>query len=218
MVPGNLSHIANIRSDYSLAALNETIAGDDPILFFTRWFTEAQASAITEVNAMALATVDAEGKPHARIVLLKGIEDGGFTFFTNYSSAKGSQIAQHAHVALVFFWKELERQVRIEGRASKLATEESDAYFNSRPTGSRLGAWASPQSSIIPGREVLDKYYAEYEQKFAGKEITRPAHWGGYHIMPETIEFWQGRSNRMHDRILFTRETHGGWGKCRLAP
>ncbi len=212
------SHIAHIRQDYCLAALDEQTTGDNPIHFFHRWFDEALTAQLTEVNAMTLATVSADGKPHARIVLLKGIEDGGFTFFTNYSSAKGHQIETNDKVAILFFWKELERQVRIEGTIQKLPEAESDIYFNSRPEGSRLGAWASPQSQVITDRNIIEQNYATYEAKFAGGAIPRPAHWGGYNVMPEQIEFWQGRSNRMHDRILFTIDETGEWNKSRLAP
>ncbi len=212
------SHIAHIRQDYCLAALDEQTTGDNPIHFFRRWFDEALTAQLTEVNAMTLATVSADGKPHARIVLLKGIEDGGFTFFTNYSSAKGHQIETNDKVAILFFWKELERQVRIEGTIQKLPEAESDIYFNSRPEGSRLGAWASPQSQVITDRNIIEQNYATYEAKFAGGAIPRPAHWGGYNVMPEQIEFWQGRSNRMHDRILFTIDETGEWNKSRLAP
>ncbi|RYD57468.1 MAG: pyridoxamine 5'-phosphate oxidase [Sphingobacteriales bacterium] len=208
--------IAAIRKDYQLAELDEATAGDDPLAFFAKWFAEAEAAKADEVNAMALATVDAYNKPHVRIVLLKGLEAAGFVFYTNYSSAKGHDIAANDQVATVFFWKELERQVRVEGRIEKISEAESGIYFNSRPAGSRLGAWASPQSQQIPGREILDNNYKLYQSKF-GETIPRPPHWGGYRIVPERIEFWQGRSSRMHDRILFIK-TDSGWSKSRLAP
>jgi pyridoxamine 5'-phosphate oxidase len=211
-------NIADIRQDYKLAALDEDAAGQDPLAFFHKWFADAQAAHITEVNAMTLATADSSGIPHARILLLKGLDSRGFVFYTNYDGAKGHQIADTGHVALVFFWKELERQVRIEGRIEKVSAEESDTYFHSRPTGSQLGAWASPQSSIIPDRQVLDDNYKKYEAEFAGKEIPRPPHWGGYRVIPNTIEFWQGRASRMHDRILFTATEERDWRKSRLAP
>jgi pyridoxamine 5'-phosphate oxidase len=213
-----LKELSDIRQDYLLAALDETIVGDDPIIFFTRWFAEAQKAEITEVNAMTLATVGMGNKPHARIVLLKGLEDGQFQFFTNYNSGKGLDISHNPHVSLVFFWKELERQVRIEGRASVLPADKSDAYFYTRPEGSRLGAWASPQSTEITDRSILDTNYIQYENQFQGTEIPRPGHWGGYAIDPAVIEFWQGRSNRMHDRIVFTKTSDGMWKKKRLAP
>jgi len=210
-------HIADIRTDYRMAALDEATAGDDPLSFFHKWFSEAQAAEITEVNAMTLATCDADNKPHARIVLLKALDSKGFTFFTNYDSAKGRQIEKNPFVSAVFFWKELERQVRIDGKIEKLPTEESDTYFHSRPEGSRLGAWASPQSTEINDRTVLDDNYKRYEEEFSGT-IPRPPHWGGYRILPDTIEFWQGRSSRMHDRILFVKQPDGSWRKSRLAP
>ncbi len=210
--------IAHIRHDYSLAALDESVAGDDPMLFFQKWFLEANDAQITEVNAMTLATADADGRPHARTVLLKGLEGGGFSFFTNYTSAKGHQLAEQQHVALLFFWKELERQVRVEGVALRLSDSASDAYFQARPHGSQIGAWASPQSEIITGRNVLEENYKKYELQFGSGAIPRPAHWGGYMVMPERIEFWQGRSNRMHDRVVFSRNGEQQWAKCRLAP
>ncbi len=212
------SHIADIRQDYCLAALDESIVGEDPLGFFHRWFDEALKAQISEVNAMTLATVSANNTPHARIVLLKGVERGGFTFFTNYNSHKGNEMDTHKSVALLFFWKELERQVRIEGMVHKLDEKDSDAYFHSRPEGSRIGAWASPQSSVITDRTVIEKNYTEYTEKFAGSNPPRPPHWGGYSVIPKSIEFWQGRSSRMHDRILFTKDTNGIWSKCRLAP
>jgi pyridoxamine 5'-phosphate oxidase len=210
------SHIAAIRRDYRMATLNEAMAGDDPLKFFATWFAEAETAEIEEVNAMVLATADTDGRPHARIVLLKGLDDKGFVFFTNYNSAKGHEITANPCAALVFFWKELERQVRIEGRMEKVTAAESDAYFQSRPADSRLGAWASDQSSPIEDRQVLEENYNKYKQQF-GDNIPRPEHWGGYRLIPQSIEFWQGRSNRMHDRILFTRES-GNWLKKRLAP
>lgn len=213
-----MKDIADIRQDYQLAALDEITVGDDPINFFTRWFAEAQQAEISEVNAMTLATVDDNNRPHARIVLLKGLEDGNFEFFTNYNSKKGKNLAHNPYVSLVFFWKELERQVRIEGIARKLAPNKSNAYFHSRPEGSQLGAWASPQSQVITHRNVLDENYNHYAQEFTGSQIPRPEHWGGYTIQPIAIEFWQGRSNRMHDRILFTALTDSMWKKERLAP
>lgn len=212
------TQISDIRQDYTLAALDEQTTGADPILFFNKWFEEARIAQITEVNAMTLATVSAVGKPHARTVLLKGVEENGFAFFTNYNSAKGQQISDNPFVALLFFWKELERQVRVEGRIHKLSAEASDTYFNSRPAGSKLGAWASPQSEIIGGRNVLEHNYKVLEDRYKDEVIPRPDHWGGYLVIPDSIEFWQGRSSRMHDRILFTLEEGNQWSKCRLAP
>ena len=211
-------NIADIRKDYRLAELNEDIAGDDPIAFFGKWFAEAEASQIEDVNAMTLATVDARNRPHARIVLLKGLTQDGFNFFTNYNSAKGQDINADAHVALVFFWKELERQVRIEGIAEKLSEDERDAYFNSRPMGSRIGTWASPQSEVIPSRKALEDNYQNYEEQFSNGVVPRPSNWGGYRVYPEYIEFWQGGGSRLHDRILFTLLDNKKWAKSRLAP
>lgn len=213
------THLADIRKDYRMAALDEATAGDEPLALFGRWFADAERSGIDEVNAMTLATVDAEGKPHARIVLLKGLEQGAFHFFTNYESAKGRQLSHKPYAAVVFFWKELERQVRIEGHIEELGPEESDAYFDSRPEGSRIGAWASPQSSVIADRRILDERVSHFEGQYAGKEIPRPSFWGGYRLVPSCIEFWQGRSNRLHDRLLFTRENMNSfWERSRLAP
>ena len=214
-----LQHLADIRRDYHLAALDEQTAGDDPLAFFSRWFGEAEHSGIDEVNAMTLATADGDGRPHARIVLLKGVDTQGFHFFTNYESDKGRQIDHRSSVALVFFWKELERQVRVEGIAEQLTAEESDEYFASRPQGSRTGAWASPQSSVIADRRILDERAAHYAGLYASGEIPRPSFWGGYRILPLRIEFWQGRSSRLHDRICFQRASlQEGWERMRLAP
>ncbi len=212
-------HLADIRRDYRLAALDEAAAGDDPLRFFAKWFGEAEAAVIDEVNAMTLATVDGDGRPHARIVLLKGLDAGAFTFFTNYESAKGHQMNQRPHAALVFFWKELERQVRVEGHIEQLSPEESDAYFASRPEGSRIGAWASPQSSVIADRVILEERVAHFAEMYKDGEIPRPSFWGGYRVVPDCLEFWQGRSNRLHDRIVFRRVPDGGgWDRVRLAP
>ena len=224
-MPGTPLNIADIRKDYKLAALDEDTVGYDPIAFYTKWFSEAEAAQITEINAMTLATADDKGIPHARIVLLKGLDKSDFVFFTNYDSAKGKEIAANPFAALVFFWKELERQVRIEGVIEKIPAAESDIYFRSRPVGSRIGAWASPQSKKIANRNILDLNYARYEKEFSQTrlperqvEIPRPKHWGGYKVTPINIEFWQGRSSRMHDRILFTKNDSGNWDRSRLAP
>jgi pyridoxamine 5'-phosphate oxidase len=210
--------IANLRQDYTMAVLDEGTVGNNPLEFFMKWFDEAHRSQIYDVNAMTLSTVDSAGRPHGRIVLLKGLEKECFTFFTNYNSAKGQDMATNAHVSLLFFWKELERQVRIDGTVSKLPDLENDKYFHSRPHGSRLGAWASPQSQVIDGREVLEENFAAVKQQYAGTEPPRPPHWGGYAVQPTSIEFWQGRSSRLHDRILFTKNEAELWAKCRLAP
>lgn len=222
-------HIAKIRADYQMATLNETEVGNDPLLFFQKWFSQAEEAGISEVNAMTLATANMWGMPSARIVLLKGLDSEGFTFYTNYNSEKGRQIADEDSVALLFFWKELERQVRIEGIARKVEPADSDAYFHSRPKGSQVSAAASPQSEIIESRSVLENKVLELESRYTNQEIPRPEHWGGYKVIPEKIEFWQGRSNRLHDRIVFFREpeTDNGedaiagytpWETFRLAP
>lgn len=200
------------------ASLDEAELGSEPFSFFRKWFEQADVSKVNEVNAMTLATVDEHSKPHARIVLLKAIDDRGFTFFTNYESSKGKNIAANPNAALVFFWPELERQVRIEGVIEKVTVAESDEYYLNRPRGSRLGAWASPQSSVIENRAVLEANEQKYLQHFEGKEIHRPEHWGGYRLLPNRVEFWQGRPSRLHDRICFELDASAQWQKFRLAP
>lgn len=209
--------IADIRKDYQLKSLTEAEVAKDPFAQFSVWWDEAVASAIDEVNAMALSTVSSAGKPSSRIVLLKGFNEQGFVFFTNYKSEKGRQIEQQQFVSLLFFWKELERQVRIEGVATKVTPEESDTYFHSRPVGSRLGAWASPQSQKITDRSVLEQALENVTAEYAETAIPRPPHWGGYRVIPSSIEFWQGRSSRLHDRILY-EQVDGVWQISRLAP
>ena len=209
--------IADIRKDYQLKSLSEHEVDQNPFTQFSVWWNEAVQSDIVEVNAMALSTVTSAGRPSSRIVLLKGYDEQGFVFFTNYSSDKGQQLTQNHFAALLFFWKELERQVRIEGVVSKVSEEESDAYFNSRPIGSRLGAWASPQSQKISDREVLNNELMKFTEQFDQDNIPRPAHWGGYRVKPTRIEFWQGRSNRLHDRILYEQD-NDNWQISRLAP
>jgi pyridoxamine 5'-phosphate oxidase len=210
-------NIADIRRDYSLHSLNESDVASNPIEQFARWFNEALTSEIIEVNAMTLATSSKDGKPSARIVLLKGFDERGFVFFSNYESKKGKALAENPNAALIFFWKEIERQIRIEGVIEKISAAESDEYFFSRPEGSRLGAWASPQSKIIKNRDVLEENVQRFSNEFKNS-IPRPPHWGGYRVMPELMEFWQGRSNRLHDRIQYTKTGSGSWKVDRLAP
>ncbi|GAA5027457.1 pyridoxine/pyridoxamine 5'-phosphate oxidase [Marivirga lumbricoides] len=210
-------NIADLREEYTKAKLEVNEVSKDPVDQFMTWFDHAINSDIMEPNAMNLATIYNE-KVYSRIVLLKGVEEGAFLFYTNYSSDKGRQIEHNSNVALNFFWPELERQVRIEGKATKVSSEVSDSYFKSRPRGSQIGAWVSPQSQKIEAREVLEKKLSEVELKFAEKEVERPPHWGGYAVKPERIEFWQGRSSRLHDRLSYTKEENGNWTIERLAP
>ena len=189
----------------------------DPIKQFALWFTAAVEARISEVNAMTLATVSPENRPAARVVLLKGYSDEGFVFYTNYRSEKGRHLAGNPHAALVLHWKELQRQIRIEGAVKKTSRDQSARYFHSRPVGSQLGAWVSHQSEVIDARRILEAQLAEMEERFAGREIPLPAHWGGYIVQPDRMEFWQGRPNRLHDRFRYTREGEE-WRLERLAP
>ena len=199
-------------------ALSENQVEENPFRQFDHWWDEAVKAEIDEVNAMTLSTVSSDGKPTARIVLLKGYDDYGFVFFTNYESKKGKDLLFNPNASLLFFWKELERQVRIEGTCEKVSEAESDQYFYSRPEGSRIGAWASPQSQEISSRDVLDSNLAELEKRFRDTPVTRPPHWGGYRIKPQTMEFWQGRPSRLHDRIAYSQDSSGDWIFARLAP
>jgi pyridoxamine 5'-phosphate oxidase len=210
--------IADIRKDYQMQSLLETDVADEPFEQFNRWWDDAIKSELDEVNAMTLATASASGMPSARIVLLKSASADGFVFFTNYNSHKGKELEENPFACLVFFWKELERQIRITGTIEKVSEAESDEYFHSRPVGSRIGAWASPQSSIISSRETIEKNIVKYEGAFAGSDIPRPPHWGGYIVKPTVVEFWQGRPNRLHDRIQYSKTEDGNWETNRLAP
>jgi pyridoxamine 5'-phosphate oxidase len=213
-----LNNIADIRKEYKLQTLAENDVLKDPIAQFDKWWQEAVHADIDEVNAMTLATASADGMPDARIVLLKGFDTKGFSFFTNYNSSKGHQLLENPRATLVFFWKELERQVRISGLVSLVSEKISDEYFNSRPEGSRLGAWASPQSEVIENREWLEDNEKKLREEWNGTSVTRPPHWGGYLVKPVRMEFWQGRPSRLHDRILFSLQTNGQWKIQRLAP
>lgn len=210
--------IADIRTEYRQSVLLETDAAANAIEQFTKWWNDAVNSRLDEVNAMTLATIGEKGMPEARIVLLKSYDKDGFVFFTNYNSHKGLEMAQHPEACLLFFWKELERQVRINGKIEKTSAEESDEYFYTRPEGSRIGAHVSPQSQVIPGRDWLEQREKELAAAFAGKPVPRPEHWGGYRLIPSSIEFWQGRPSRLHDRLLYTLQAGGEWKIERLAP
>ena len=209
--------IADLRRDYTRDGLTEAQAPVEPLALFGEWFAQAVEVESTEANAMMLATVDAEGQPHLRTLLLKGFDERGFVFFTNYQSAKGQQLSGQPAAAMTFWWHDLERQVRIEGQVEQTSAEESDAYFHSRPEGSRLGAWASPQSQVIAGREVLEDRLGAVQEQYADAAAQRPPHWGGYRLVPTLIEFWQGRPSRLHDRLCY-RLVEGNWVRERLAP
>lgn len=211
--------LADMRRDYTRDGLAEAQAPDEPFALFHQWFGDAVKTeqAPVEANAMTLATVDGQGRPHCRILLLKGLDTQGFTFFTNYDSAKGQQLRDCPFAAMTFFWPALERQVRIEGRVVKVSAKESDDYYQVRPLGSRLGAWASPQSQVIAGREALEGLVKATEARFSDSDPHCPEHWGGYRLLPDRIEFWQGRSSRLHDRLNY-RSVDGQWVRERLAP
>ncbi len=209
--------IADLRLEYSRASLTETDTDADPIVQFANWFDEAQKAEVPEANAMSVSTVGADGRPSSRILLIKDFGPEGFSWFTNYHSRKGQDLDAHPYAALLFFWIPLERQVRIEGRVERLAAADSEAYFNSRPVGSRLGAIASHQSAPIADRAALEKQYEEAQRQY-GDQSKRPEHWGGYRLVPDAMEFWQGRPSRLHDRIQYLKQTDGTWQRQRLQP
>ncbi len=209
--------VEDLRREYARAGLHEPDVHPDPTEQFSRWFDEALSANLHEPNAMTLATATRVGRPSARIVLLKGFDERGFVFYTNYEGRKGRELEENPYCALVFYWGELERQVRIEGRASRVSAEESEAYYRRRPRGSRLGAWVSEQSRPVGGREVLEGRLRELEREYEGREVSRPSFWGGYRVEPEEMEFWQGRENRLHDRLVYRRSDEG-WEIERLQP
>lgn len=209
--------LSEIRTEYQHATLDERDMLKTPFEQFDKWFREALECEVREVNAMALATATPDGKPSVRIVLLKGLDDKGFVFFTNYHSEKGQMLAANPHAALTFFWPEMERQIRIEGVIEKVSSKESDEYFASRPKGSQIGAWVSEQSLEIEGRDELDKKMEELTAHYQHEEVIRPPYWGGYRLLPESVEFWQGRSNRLHDRLKYVKNGEK-WKMVRLAP
>ncbi len=217
--------IADLRRDYCLAGLRRKDLDTDPIVQFEKWFGQARAAhasltrdKVEDVNAMTLATADKQGRPSARVVLLKGVDQRGFIFFTNFQSRKGQELSENPHAAAVFYWPDLERQVCIAGEVTKLSWTESEAYFKTRPKGSRLAAWASTQSDVIANREVLEEKWKKLEAQYPGEDVPMPPYWGGYVLTPVRIEFWQGRPNRLHDRFRYSRLPDKGWQLERLAP
>ncbi|MBR8838691.1 MAG: pyridoxamine 5'-phosphate oxidase [Stigonema ocellatum SAG 48.90 = DSM 106950] len=210
--------IADLRKDYTLEGLSEKEVDPNPFRQFQQWFNQALAAQLPEPNAMTVATATADGKPSARMVLLKDFDERGFAFYTNYNSQKGRELAENPQASLVFWWAELERQVRISGCVEKVSDSQSDEYFHSRPLNSRLGAWASNQSEVIESREVLSRQLEEWQTKYQNQDVKRPPHWGGLRVIPKEIEFWQGRPSRLHDRLLYRRENDGSWKIQRLSP
>ena len=213
-----MDRVARLRKEYTRAGLKESDTHPNPIEQFRTWFDEALAANLHEPNAMTLATSTPHGRPSVRVVLLKGFDERGFVFYTNYEGRKGEELEANPYCALLFYWGELERQVRVEGRVGRLPDEESDAYFAGRPRGSQLGAWASEQSRPVKERGALEERLRELEAEYEGREVPRPPFWGGYRVEPEVIEFWQGRENRLHDRLRYRRSGNGGWRRERLQP
>jgi pyridoxamine 5'-phosphate oxidase len=207
-----------MRKEYTRASLRESEIDPDPIRQFRAWFEEAVSAGLPEPYAMTLATADARGRPSARVVLMRGCDERGFAFFTNYESRKGRELAANPYAAIVFFWHELERQVRVEGRVEPTSEAESDIYFHGRPAEARIGAWASNQSEVVPSREALEAETREFARRYPDGEIPRPPHWGGYRLIPEVFEFWQGRASRLHDRLRYRRSDGERWLIERLSP
>ena len=212
------AEVAALRHDYAANGLRRADLDPDPIAQFSNWFAAAAEAQIRDVNAMSLATASAEGVPSVRVVLLKGFSADGFVFYTNYASEKGRELEVNRHAALAFYWVQFERQIRVSGTVEKTSREESAEYFHSRPVGSQLGAWVSRQSEVLDARKILISRLAEMTERFEGREIPLPPHWGGYRLKPETIEFWQGRPDRLHDRFRYRRDAEGAWVIERLAP
>lgn len=209
--------LAGLRREYGDQGLDDPDLAPDPITMFSRWFDDTVAAGVHEPNAMVVSTVSAAGRPSARVVLLKGVDERGFVFYTNYESRKAEEIEENPAVSLLFPWHDLQRQVRVEGSANRVTPEENEAYFEARPRGSQLGAWASPQSQEVTSRTELDQLYTEIEKRFDGSAVPLPPQWGGYVVNPESVEFWQGRKGRMHDRLVY-RRLEAGWDTSRLAP
>lgn len=210
--------VESLRKEYIREMLDEAHTNSDPMVQFEHWFNEALNAELPEPHAMTLATVSGEGKPSARVVLLRDAQKGVFSFYSNYLSRKGQQLEKNPFGSLSFFWPELERQVRIEGKIIRLDAETSSAYFASRPRGSQIGAWASPQSEVIPNRTFLEEKVNHFSHQFEGKEVPRPDHWGGFGLVADYLEFWQGRESRLHDRIVYTLQDDNTWKRVRLAP
>ncbi len=210
--------VADLRQNYTRAGLSEADAAPNPFKQFKIWFEQAVEAQLPEPNAMAIATTTPDGKPSVRMVLLKDFDERGFVFYTNYESIKGQQLQENPWAALVFWWTQLERQVRIEGEVEKVSPQESDAYFQGRPRDSQLGAWVSNQSQVIDSREVLEQRLEELKKKYASKEVPRPPNWGGFRVIPSAIEFWQGRPSRLHDRLRYRLVEDGSWVRERLSP
>lgn len=213
----NKAELQQLREEYTSNSLNESDILPDPVNQFNLWLSEAIRSEVPEANALTLATADLNGKPYSRVVLLKEV-DTGFVFYTNYESNKGRQLAENPQASMCFLWKELERQVRINGRVEKLSEAESDEYFKSRPYQSQIGAWASRQSSVVENRGELERKFAELKARFEEGKVPKPDFWGGYRLIPYSVEFWQGRPGRLHDRIVYTSDNENGWTTCRLSP
>jgi pyridoxamine 5'-phosphate oxidase len=211
-------NIADLRKEYTLNGLAEADVSENPLAQFNQWFSAALEAGVPEPNAMHLSTVGSDNRPNGRIVLLKGLDESGFVFYTNYLSQKGQELADIPFAALTFFWIGLERQIRVEGRVEKVSEGESDEYFGQRPRASQIGAWVSGQSSVIPNRQVLQDQQDYYEAKFRDQEVPRPPHWGGYRLLPDALEFWQGRPSRLHDRIRYRATENGLWLRERLSP